>query len=124
MKRIIKQAFIITLLYITTVYGNCSKNKGCLGNNNGYSFSMDSRLYPNLDSININDTLWLEIRGSVMMLDNQSSQMINYSNAANLGTVVGVNELLGNSNYRGAFVDFQLKLLYGSNVVNNIDPSS
>lgn len=122
MARFVKQIIILPLIYITMVYGDCSKNKGCLGNNSGYSFSMDSRLFPNLDSININDTLWLEIRGPVVMLDNQSGQMINYSNAANLGTVVGLNELLGNSNFRGAFNDFNLYLKNGTNVSNNFDP--
>jgi hypothetical protein len=85
---------------------------------------MDSRLFPNLDSININDTLWLEIRSSVIIRDNQSGQMINYSNAANLSIVVRLIELLGNSSFRGAFADFQFKLLYGSNGLNTSDPSS
>jgi hypothetical protein len=107
---------------VTMVYGNCSKNKGCLGTKNGYSFSMDSRLFPDSDSINIGDTLWLEIRGPVLMRDNLSGQMINYTNAANLGTVVALIELLGSSNFRGAFPDFNLFLKKGVNVPNPKDP--
>lgn len=118
----IKYLSVLLLLYLTMVYGNCSKSKGCLGTNNGYSFSMNSRVFPDLDSININDTLWLEIRGPVLMRDNISGQMIDYSNAANLGTVVGLNELLGNSNFRGAFNDFSLYLKNGTIVPNNFDP--
>ena len=79
-------------------------------------------LYPNYDSINVNDTLWLEIRGETTLRDNNSGSMVNYSNAANLGTVVSLIELLGNSNYRGAFGDFILNLKSGANVNNNYDP--
>ena len=123
MKTHLKHILVLGLLYLTMVYGNCSKNTLCLGTNNGYSFGMDSRLFPNLDSISISDTLWLEIRSSVIMRDYQSGQMINYSNAANLGTVVALIELLGNSNFRGAFNDFNLQLKNGVSVPNSIDPT-
>lgn len=105
---------VLLLLYLTMVYGSCSKSKGCLGTNNGYSFSMNSRVFPDLDSININDTLWLEIRGPVLMRDNVSGQMINYSQAENLGTVVRLIELQGSSNFKGAFNDFNLIIAHGS----------
>ena len=120
----IKNSSILLLLYITMVYGSCSRNSGCLGNGNGYSFSMDSRVFPDMDSINMNDTLWLEIRGPVLLRDNLSGQMIDYSNAANLGTVVRLIELQGSSNFRGAFSDFNLKIEYGSVGLVTSDPES
>lgn len=113
---------LIGLLYFIFVNAKCSK-KICTGNNDGYSFNMNASLYPNYDSINVNDTLWLEIAGATTLKDNNSGTMINYSNAANLGTVVSLIELLGNSNYRGAYDDFQLHLKNGTIVFNNYDPA-
>jgi hypothetical protein len=120
----VNRIVILAMLYMTLIYGKCSKTKGCLSNRNGYAFSIDSKLFPNLDSININDTIWLEIKSSSTLKDNLSGQMISYNNAVNLGTVVGLIELLGNTNFRGAYSDFILNLKFGSTVSNTIDPAS
>ena len=53
-----------------------------------YNFQLLVKAYPNKDSINIGDTLWLEINESVTF-KNTDSGTINYGGAENLGTAVG-----------------------------------
>lgn len=67
---------------------SCYKN--CL--NTTYQFELPVKAYPNIDSINIGDTLWFEINESVI-LKNSDGNMVDYSGAENLGTVIDVQKI-------------------------------
>ena len=53
-----------------------------------YNFQLPVKAYPNKDSINIGDTLWLEINEPITF-KNTDSSLINYGGAENLGSAVG-----------------------------------
>lgn len=84
--------FIISSI-VTLSSFQCSKG-GINCTENFYSFNLGIRAYPDTDSIRIGDTLWLEINEPSTLKDIQSGQMIDYSGAENLGTVIGIAELL------------------------------
>jgi hypothetical protein len=73
---------------------------------------MDIKAYPDRDSINIGDTIWLEINEPTTMKDAINGAMIDYSKAANLSTTIGIAELISpnNGNTEGnAFFRFLLQ---------------
>lgn len=53
-----------------------------------YSFKLPVKAFPDKDTINIGDTIWLEINESVTF-KNTDGNLINYSGAANLGSAIG-----------------------------------
>lgn len=53
-----------------------------------YNFQLPVKAYPDQDTINIGDTIWLEINESVT-LKNTDGNLINYGGAANLGSAIG-----------------------------------
>ena len=56
-------AIILVIFWVTT-YASCNKN--CVEST--YSFQIGIKATPNLDSININDTIWLEINESTNLI--------------------------------------------------------
>lgn len=107
----------IALIYIVTVQATCKKRIDC--DSNVYSFNINATVRPDQDSINVNDTIWIELSESVNLKDNASGNTINYSNAENLGTAIGFTELLGNSQDRNAANEFNYMLLSGKEVGNS-----
>ena len=108
----VKLNIVATLIIISvaTVFATCNKNKECVRNN--YSFNLKVKAFPDKDSLTIGDTIYLEINESVMLRESGGS-IIDYSGAKNLGTVIAIGELLGNSNVRDAANDFTYVLIKG-----------
>lgn len=119
----ISRGFVLLVIATVISSANCKKNLNCA--ETVYSFEInDIKIYPNQDSIQIADTVWLDINLPVQLKDITTGANIDYSGAENLGIVTHLIELLGNNNYRGAISDFSLKLEDGTNVPNFIDTSS
>ncbi len=85
-------AILIFILWITT---QASCNKNCVESK--YSFKIGIKASPNLDSINLNDTIWLEVNESTTLKDLSSDNIVDYSNASNLGTAISFGEFIGGS---------------------------
>lgn len=113
------QLIPIVVVSILTIYGHCKKGINC--RNNQYSFNIGIIGYPNLDSININDTVWIEINESTTLLDDLSGRMIDFSGAENLGSVIGFGEIISSTQIRDAANDFKYKLIYGTET-SNVNP--
>lgn len=79
-----------------------------------YSFKIGVRATPNLDSILIGDTIWLEINEPTSLNNIQSGTLINFSNATNLGSNIGFQEVLSATQFRNAANDFNFKLISGT----------
>jgi hypothetical protein len=60
-----------------------------------YSFEGSYRAYPALDSIHINDTIWLESTVPVQLYDFVSNQTVDFSRAENLGFAANYIEMTG-----------------------------
>lgn len=90
----IKCLFALTAIYLITISSSCNK-LGCA--NTVYNFKISAKAYPDIDSIHINDTLWLEINAPVNLTDITSNKIIDYSGAANLGSALSFVKFTGGS---------------------------
>lgn len=91
-----------------------------------YSFATNIKAYPDIDSISINDTVWLEFLSPTRLTDIATGAMIDYSSATNLSTSINFDEFTGGSiSNPGAIpaVDaFEYKLIYGIFVPDDFLP--
>lgn len=116
------QAVAIIVIFLTTLSGTCKKSVIC-GNSISYSFQMPGMAYPARDSIHIGDTIWLESNASNSLRDILSGNIINYSNAANLGMVVTMLQFLNANVISGAINKFNL-IIFKGKIDGTTNPSS
>jgi hypothetical protein len=106
--------FIVFFSYLF-MYNSCNKRINC--RDILYSFQTNIKAFPDLDSLNINDTIWLEFSCSTQLADLNSGQSIDYSGAENFGTAIGIFEFTGgsvnNPGGTGAVDAFEYKLIHG-----------
>lgn len=109
------------IIFSTAVFSTCKKSiLGCTENT--YSFDIDAKVFPDKDSINIGDTIWVEINSPTTLTD-QFNTLVDYSNANNLGTVMGFVKVINVSpiQLEDAVNDFKLILIAG-NEVPSVNP--
>lgn len=97
----------------------CKKRTGCA--NTVYNFEIGVKATPDMDSINIGDTIWFSIDAPDMLRDIQTNALINYSGVANLGSAIGIQKLNGSTFSVKAVSKFKFILLKGQNVQNSQD---
>ena len=83
---------LLVFLGLVNLQFECNKKIGCA--ENVYSFELDIKAYPDKDSINVGDTIWLEVNSPTTLKDFRSGSMVDYSGAKNLGTAIGIAELI------------------------------
>lgn len=90
------QFLILAFIALTSICAQCNKPRlDCA--NTKYSFELGIKAYPDKDSINVGDTLWLEINEPTTLKDGFTGQMISYSGAANLGSAISFAKLIAPS---------------------------
>jgi hypothetical protein len=108
-------ALIISFLF---VYGSCNKKWNCA--EVVYNFECGIQVFPDNDSININDTIWVELNVPKKLKDLRSGEEIDYSNAANFGSAIRFVELIGgpfsDGEIRPAVDSFAFKLILGEQI--------
>lgn len=111
---------ILATIYLVTSYAGCKKRTDC--KQNIYSFEAFFKLYPNKDSVQLNDTIWLELTTPTHLNDLSTNQTIDYSGAVNLGTNISFDKLLGDHDVQFCAACFELKVVTGSFVPDNLLP--
>jgi hypothetical protein len=86
---------IVLFIYLTTISSTCKKRIDCSQKN--YSFAPVTKAYQDIDSINVNDTIWIELDESTTFRDVQSGLYVDYSNAVNLGFGLTFDKFIGGS---------------------------
>lgn len=81
------KSFFLAIICIVIFSSTTCKKIGCA--ENIYSFEAKAKVVNDSDSINLGDTIWLEITCPVSQPDGNTGQIIAYKNAANLGTAIG-----------------------------------
>lgn len=77
-------------------------------------FRIDSTFfYPQQDSIRVGDTLYFLSHTSIILKDTDNGQIVNYGNADNFGSAIGVIELTKPNIEIGAVDDFRWIILKG-----------
>lgn len=77
----LKILLVLVIVHLLTSYMSCRKN--CAVTN--FSFAITSQMYPDNDSINVGDTIWVEVDAPVNLVDIKSGVETDYSGAVNLG---------------------------------------
>jgi len=110
LKLLIAMAFAYTL----TVSGSCNKSIfGCT--ESSYSFILIAKVFPDKDTINTGDTVWVEVDSPTEFIDQNSNQQVNFSGANNLGTNMGFVKLTNISPIELSYAvnDFSYVLISG-----------
>ena len=98
---------------MSTGFASCFKNCSDIS----YSFDVHAKLHPDIDSIHIGDTLWIEATSPAIVTDKLSGKDVDYSGAANMGIAIQIASFHGGStNNTGAFYvldSFQYVLVNG-----------
>jgi len=109
-----KILFLLVLSFISINF-QCNKNLNC--RETVYSFESGIKAYPDQDSINIGDTLWLEVNQTVNLKDLQTNETVNYSNASNFGTALSFAQLMSvDSTNDKVASKFRYVLIYGNEI--------
>lgn len=107
------RSLILICIYFLSVYASCNKNCAV----KTYSFATGIKSYPDTDSININDTIWLEFISPTRLVDISSGNSIDYSTAQNLGISINFFQFTGGSISNPGVIPavnaFEYKLVYG-----------
>lgn len=114
---VIRHSLILLILLGNIICSSSTCKKKCAPTE--YSFAINAKAYPDLDSIFIGDTLWIDLNEPVQLQNIQNNQIINYSGAVNLGTAISFIELLGNNQSRNAANDFNFFVLKGRMLTNS-----
>jgi hypothetical protein len=75
-------AFLFIKANCTKIPFDCAKTV--------YSFQLPVKAFPDKDTINIGDTIWLEINERTLIRDGICGEMINYSGTGNLGSALSI----------------------------------
>jgi hypothetical protein len=112
----IKIITAVIFIYITAVFSTCKKGGfGCV--ESSISFNVDAKVYPDKDSINIGDTIFVEVNIPTTLID-QNNNSVDYSKANNLGTSMGFVKLVSDSPIvlDEALPDFNFDLISGKEI--------
>ena len=96
-KKILKYCLFSFIIFLALNF-QCKKRFGCA--DTVYNFEIGVRAVPDLDSVNVGDTIWFEINSATQLKD-VNGQLIDYSNAENLGTGISFYAL---DNQEGQFI--------------------
>ena len=112
---------VLIIINMAIFFINCTPKFDCANTN--YSFATNIKAYPDLDSIKVNDTIWLEYNTPTQLTDIVTNKIIDYSQAGNLGIGISYLELIGgNFNDPGAIPAanfFDNILVIGTSVQNS-----
>jgi hypothetical protein len=111
---------VIIILAFPLFFEKCNCSKDCLDET--YSFQIYVKGYPVMDSVAVSDTVWFEINESTSLKDLTRNSIIDFANATNLGSAIGLDELLGSSQRKDAVTDFSYVLVWGSET-NSVNPA-
>lgn len=108
------RSFLVILIFAVSIYSSCKKRSSC--NQNNYNFQTNITASPGGDSIQLQDTLWFVIDDSVQLRDMNTNTLINFSNAANLSFVFGIDKVISATIILPAADSFQYIFKKGNNI--------
>lgn len=112
----------LLIVHMLTCYTTCKRD--CYDQN--FSFSITNKIYPDKDSIQVGDSIWVEIDVPTTLLELTGNKEVDYSGAVNLGSGIQFLKLgKGNvqtGNATPAAMAFETHLEVGTVVDNSQTP--
>ena len=107
---------ILTWVAITHLFCSCVKN--ILGCHQSFSFTVNAKVYPDKDTVNIGDTIFVEVNFPTMLSDSSSNAITDLSGASGVSTDMGFVKLASDSPIvlDDAVPDFDFELIYGKEI--------
>ncbi len=90
-----KPILFFLLIACVSIYASCSKRFDC--SQNIHSFEAFYKAYPDKDSLQIGDTIWLELNAPTQLKDVATGQLVDFSGAVNFGPSIRYLEFTGGS---------------------------
>jgi hypothetical protein len=117
MNTIIK--IISIFAFITCVFATCKKK--C--NEAVYTFATKAFITQHLDSIRVNDTVWLEVDEPITLKDITTNQNIDFGNTSGIGITISVLKFTGGSISNPGVIyatnKFEIKIIKGAKLANS-----
>jgi len=111
----------VGLFVLTNIYATCNKRLDC--DRTVYSFEGNFTASPDEDSIQLNDTIFLELAMPTTLKNVPTNQIVDFGKAVNLGTNISFDKLQDNNGDVQFCADcFELKLIHGSFVPDDLLP--
>lgn len=105
---------IIIAIVVTFIFNSCGKNiiGAC---HQSFAFKIDAKVYPDKDSVNVGDTIFIEINIPIMLTDSSSGERLNLDGATRISTDIGFVKLVSDSPIvlDDAVPDFDFKIISG-----------
>lgn len=116
-----KNTLIIScLIFIGLLNSGCPKQ--CVEAN--YSFAVSSQVAPDLDSVKVGDTIFLESKFPTVLIDQRTGKSIDYSNSKGIESTLSIAYLQeGNLTPKGSVEDFKYYSVIGDIYNANNIPS-
>ena len=113
----VTKIFTVAILLITavaTTFSTCKKG-GILGCHQSFAFTIDAKVFPDKDTVNIGDTIFVEVNFPTTLTDSSSGEIANLNGGSGVSTDMGFVKLVNNSPIEldDAVADFDFKLING-----------
>ncbi len=119
-----KIILIVVIIFATTISSTCKKKFICADSNTYTFINNYAKAYPDKDSIQIGDTLWIQINMPTILKDITTNTMTDFSNAVSVGNTFGVGLFTGGSEsdpgVTGAVNKFDYLVAKGQLIDNSI----
>jgi hypothetical protein len=115
----IKLVAVLIIVFVIATKSTCKKP--CVKKE--YAFNFNAKAFPDVDSISVGDTIWIEINEPTLLTDLLSGNQADFSGATNLSTAIGFDQLLGNGQAKDAASYFEYKIIHGVLLANNPNSS-
>lgn len=108
---------ILLLIALTTICSTCKKG-GILNCNESFAYTIDAKVYPDKDTVNIGDTIFVEINFPTTLTNSTPNEIANLSGASGIATDMGFVKLVSDSPIvlDDAVPDFDFKVINGKEV--------
>jgi len=114
-----KKCTIAMLICIGTasIFSTCKKG-GILGCHESFAYTIDAKVYPDKDTVNIGDTIFVEVNFPTTLTNSTPGEIANLNGASGIATDMGFVKLVNDSPIvlDNAVPDFNFKLIKGREV--------
>ena len=111
---------VLLIIAMSCLQFQCRRIFGCTEQK--YSFNLPIVAYPDKEEVAISDTLWFEMKHSVLLMDHLTEEIVNYSGAANLGSAINFSKLNDTIFSEKSVAKFDYILEKGVDLGRSLDP--
>lgn len=111
-------ANLLLLIATTTIFSTCKKG-AITACNQSFAYTINARVYPDKDTVNVGDTIFVEVNFSTTLTDTSSGEIAHLSGGSGVSTDMGFVRL---ANYSpilldDAVSDFDFNLINGKELL-------